>query len=238
MLLKNSLQPLEPPLKRSLGEEIVAALREAIYNGQLAPNERLREEVLAEQLRVSRGPIREALAQLEREGLVIKQPNRSTVVARLSPEDLEEVYSLRMALELLAVRQAIRNADESHFAQMQQVIDTMAAYVQRGITEKEAASLDVAFHDTIYVASKHSRLYNTWTTLRPQVHILLLSRYVSVDDFHDYLSSEHQAILNALRKRDEHHVAILLTEHLTGGYERVRKSYQRRLEERDKRDQN
>ena len=56
-------------------------------------------------------------------------------------------------------------------------------------------------------------------------------RYVTGDDFQDYLSGEHQAILNALVKRDEHRATILLSEHLTGGYERVRKSYQRRLAE-------
>src|SRR5579871_5688691 len=114
---------LVPPVKRSLAEDIVDRLREAIYSGQLAPNERLREEVLASSLGLSRGPVREALAQLEREGLVIRQPNKSAVVARLSLEDLEEVYSLRQSLEELAVRHTIRNGDEQHFDQMQAVID-------------------------------------------------------------------------------------------------------------------
>src|SRR5690349_18923555 len=75
---------LIPPQKRSLADDIVDRLREAIFSGQLAPNERLREETLAEFLRVSRGPIREALGQLEREGLVIKEPNRGARVARVS----------------------------------------------------------------------------------------------------------------------------------------------------------
>src|ERR1700682_5240471 len=99
---------LVPPSKHTLAEDIVDRLREAIYSGQLPPNKRLREEVLASFLGLSRGPVREALAQLEREGLVIRQPNRGATVARLSLEDLEEVYSLRLALEQLAVREVIR----------------------------------------------------------------------------------------------------------------------------------
>src|SRR5687767_6079997 len=66
---------LMPTPKRSLAGDVAERLRKAIWSGRLAPDERLREELLAEMLGVSRGPIREALSQLEREGLVIKQPN-------------------------------------------------------------------------------------------------------------------------------------------------------------------
>src|SRR2546421_3108883 len=97
---------LVTPQKRSLADDIVDRLREAIFSGQFPPNEHLREETLAEFLRVSRGPIREALGQLEREGLVIKEPNKGARVARLSRKDLDEVHSLRLALEQLAIRQA------------------------------------------------------------------------------------------------------------------------------------
>src|SRR5258706_1103397 len=122
------LNTLVPPQRRSLAEDIVDRLREAIYSGQLTPNERLREEVLADFLRVSRGPIREALSQLEREGLVIKEPNKGATVARLSRQDLDEVYSLRLALEQLAIQQAVHHAESHHLAEMQTVIDTIAAY--------------------------------------------------------------------------------------------------------------
>src|SRR5579871_5727187 len=151
---------LVPPVKRSLAEDIVDRLREAIYSGQLAPNERLREEVLASFLGLSRGPVREALAQLEREGLVIRQPNRGATVARLSIEDLEEVYSLRLALEQLAIQEAISKGEPSYFDEMQKVVDEMRVCMQRGITTQEAARLDLGFHELIYVASGHKRLLN------------------------------------------------------------------------------
>ena len=224
---------LVPQPKRSLADDIIQRLREAIFRGELAPNERLREEVLAEKLGVSRGPIREALSALEREGLVIKMPNGRATVARLSLEDLDEVYSLRLALEQLAVRQAAQQADPNILQQMQGVVDEIGAAVARGISEQEAARLDIQFHDLIYKASNHRRLYNLWSTLRPQVHILLLSRYIAKDDFKDYISAEHQSILNAIRNHDESRAVIMIVEHLTGAYTRVLKSYVQREQEQE-----
>lgn len=222
---------LTPQPKRSLSDNVENRLREAIYKGELAPNERLREELLAEKLGVSRGPIREALAELQREGLVIKLPNGRTVVARLSREDLDEVYSLRLAIEQLAVRQAVHHADPEVLDQMQAVVDDIAAAVARGITKQEAAQLDIQFHDLIYRAGKHKRLYKAWSTLMPQVHVLLLTRYVTRDDFKNYIVPEHQAILNAIRNKDESRAVIMIVEHLAGGYTRVLNSYVRREQE-------
>ena len=225
--LSKSLAPLP---KRSLAEDIVDRLREAIYSGQLAPNERLREEVLASLLGLSRGPVREALAQLEREGLVIRQPNRSATVARLALEDLEEVYSLRLALEQLAVQQAIKNAESTYFDQMQEVVNEMQAALNRGITTQEAARLDIRFHELIYEASHHKRLLNVWATLRPQIHIFLLSRNVVNKDFRDVLVSDHQRLHDLMRAGDEAQALTMLQAHLKGAYERVFKSHSERLQ--------
>lgn len=221
---------LVPPPKRNLAGDIVDRLREAIYSGQLAPNERLREEVLASFLGLSRGPVREALAQLEREGLVIRQPNKGATVARLSHEDLDEVYSLRLALEQLAVKQTIRNAEPRYLDEMQAVINTMAAYLERGITTQEAATLDIQFHEIIYEASKHKRLISFWATLRPQIHIFLLSRNVVNQDFREYMIPTHQSLLDAIRSGDEEHALKVLEEHLQGAYTRILRSYSREAE--------
>ncbi len=225
MPIENLADILVPPPKHSLAEDIVGRLREAIFSGQLAPNERLREEVLASMLGLSRGPVREALAQLEREGLVIRQPNRGATVARLSVEDLEEVYSLRLALEQLAVRQVIQTAEPAAFDAMQAVVNEMAACMERGITTQEAAVLDIRFHDLIYGASHHKRLQNAWSTLRPQIHIFLLSRNVANQDFGQNLVPGHQRLLDLMRARDETATLETLQDHLKGAYERILKGY-------------
>lgn len=219
---------LSLPENRALAVDIAARLREAILTGYFGPGERLREEALARSIGVSRGPIREALVRLEREGLVVIRRNRGAFVAQLSREDLEEVHSLRVVIERLAVQLAIRRADEAALAEMQGVVDTMAALGERGITEQEAAELDVRFHDLIYRASRHRRLYDAWANLRPQIHIVLLNRNVAHDDFREYLVRSHQQILDAIRDRDEERAIAILDDHLHGSYGRVVVTYEGR----------
>ena len=225
MTNKDLSEILSPPLKRTLASEVTASIREAILTGRLAPGERLREESLASSMDVSRGPVREAIVQLQREGLVIVQRNRGTFVARLSAKDLEEVYSLRRAVEGLAVLEAIRHADELQLQELQNIVDTMAAQFARGITESEAAELDMRFHERIYEAGDHRRLLEVWTALQSQIHILLQARNMADSDFRDELVRSHQALLDAILARDEKLALALTEEHLNGSYERVSRSY-------------
>jgi len=211
--------------KRALSDDVGVRLREAISSGQLSPGERLSEKLLAEMMGVSRGPIREALTQLEREGLVIKQPNKGALVARLSREDLDEVYSLRLALERLAVQQAIRNAEPKHLADMQAIVDVMALDVNRGTTEKAAAELDIRFHDLLYQSTRHKRLYDCWATLRPQIHIFLLTRNVANPDFRQLAVQGHQDLVEVIRARDQERAIATIEAHLQTAYERIVTSY-------------
>src|SRR5690349_583332 len=178
-----SLQPLTPAVKRSLADDVADRLRDAIFHGRFKPGEPLREEQLAVMLDVSRGPVREALVQLEREGLVIVRRHRGATVARLSRGDLEEVYSLRLALERLAVQRAARYATEQDFAALEAVLADFDIALSHGPSEKEVAKLDVHFHDLIYQAARHQRLYDCWANLKSQIYILLLSRNVANPDF-------------------------------------------------------
>jgi DNA-binding GntR family transcriptional regulator len=212
---------LSSPLNRGLAADIALRLRTAILHGYFGPGERLREEALPKSMGVSRGPIREAFTQLEREGLVVIQRNRGTFVARLTMEDAEEIYSLRRVLERLAIERVVACATEAQLDAMQQVIDTMAACTERGITEQEAAELDVEFHEMLYQASDHKRLYDCWVNLRRQIHILLLSRNVADADYRVVTVSSHQVILDALRERDAARGGALIEDHLRGSYERV-----------------
>lgn len=221
------------PESQSLAVGIAERLREAILAGHFGPGERLREEALARTMGVSRGPIRAALARLEREGLVVIRHNRGAFVGQLSREDLDEVHTLRVVLERLAVQRAAQLGDEELFAEMQAVVDDMARRCDRGITEQEAAELDIRFHELIYRGSAHGRLQEAWANLRPQIHIILLSRNVAHEDFRDYLVGSHQAILDAMRARDEAAALEILDDHMRGAYERVVLSQARRLSDEE-----
>ena len=216
---------LSAPVKRSLSDEVVVRLRDAIVNGKIAPGERLREEILASSMGVSRGPVREAIQRLEREGLVIIHPNRGATVARLSREDLDEVYSLRRSLERLAMREAIRKADAEHIARMSALVEEMAASSAVSITPQLAADLDIRFHEALVDSTSHKRLIRTWMDLRPQIHLFLLSRTVANPDFREHLVRSHTEILNAIKDRDEARGVTIIDDHLKGAYVRVMNSY-------------
>jgi DNA-binding GntR family transcriptional regulator len=217
--------PLSPTVKRSLADDVVERLRTAIFHGRFRPGESLREEQLAAMLDVSRGPVREALVQLEREGLVLVRRHRGASVARLSRGDLEDVYSLRLVLERLAVQRAARYATEQDFAAMETVLAAFAGALAHDPSEKEVAELDVRFHDLIYQAARHQRLYDCWATLKSQIYIFLLWRNVANPDFREVTVKGHADLLAALRTRDEARVTALIEEHLRGAYDRVVQGY-------------
>ncbi len=233
-MTSESLQSvLALPASRGLSVDIATRLRTAIFSGHFGPGERMREEALASAMGVSRGPIREALAQLEREGLIVIKRNRGTFVARLSREDLDEVYTLRVAIERLAVQRACETAQPTEIAELDAIVQQMATALTSGCTEQEAAELDLRFHDVIYQAAHHRRLYECWTNLRPQIHIVLLSRNVAHPDFRllSVAVDSHQSIVDAIRTKHAVEAVRLIEDHLLGSYERTIIGYGWELDE-------
>ena len=95
----------------------------------------------------------------------------------------------------------------------------------RDPSEKEVAELDVRFHDLIYQAARHQRLYDCWANLRSQIYIFLLSRNVANPDFREITVKTHADLLEALRTRDEARVTAVIEDHLRGAYDRVVQGY-------------
>jgi DNA-binding GntR family transcriptional regulator len=219
-------QPLlVPAATKALADTVAERLRDTIFMGQLAPGERLREEQLATALDVSRGPIRDALLQLEREGLVVRRRNRGAVVASLSRADLDEVFSLRLAIEPVVCSWAARHSGEDDWAQMQERIDAFAQ-LDASTTVQKAAEIDLEFHDVVYRAAGHRRLLRLWQDLRPQVYIFMLARtYVREADFAGIMVESHGRMLAAIRDRDEPLVQQVAAEHVETSYRRVISGY-------------
>jgi DNA-binding GntR family transcriptional regulator len=217
---------LVPAATKALADTVAERLRDTIFSGQLAPGYRLREEQLAVALDVSRGPIRDALLQLEREGLVVRRRNRGAVVASLSRPDLDEVFSLRLAIEPVVCTWAARNSGEDDWAEMQERIGAFAQ-LDTSTTVHEAAETDLQFHDVVYRASGHRRVLRLWQDLRPQVYIFMLARtYVQEPDFAGIMTRSHGRLLDAIRRRDEELVQRVAVEHVETSYRRVIAGYQ------------
>ncbi|MFF1308117.1 GntR family transcriptional regulator [Streptomyces sp. NPDC058307] len=188
-----------PARRRGLADEVADRIREAIFNGAYTPGEQLREVELSGEMDVSRGPVREALRLLEREGLVHCAWHRGTTVTTLSTEDVAELDSLRGALEDLAVRQVIAHASDEDLAS----IAKTAGMMERAGDAHEMVRLDIAFHDAVFAAAGHQRLADAWDGIRCQVHLFLLTRIGrSTAGYLDRIPREHHGLVTALRARD------------------------------------
>ncbi|MFI5562265.1 GntR family transcriptional regulator [Amycolatopsis japonica] len=188
-----------PARRRGLADEVADRVRDAIFGGAYPPGTQLREVELSAALGVSRGPVREALLKLEREGLVRSEWHRGAIVTTLSDADVAELDSLRSALEQLAVRLVVANAPEADLAAIDEVVDRM----DRARDEHEMVRCDIDFHDAVYAASGHRRLVEAWQAIRSQVYLFLLTRIgVSSDGYLTSIPAEHRQLASALRARD------------------------------------
>ena len=216
---------LTPTSRKSLGEDVAERLREAILHGELSPGQRLREEELGSRLQVSRGPVRDAFILLEREGLVRSSRNRGVSVVELTRNDLQEIFTLRSALEPLAIGLAIQRGTARDIADMDASISAMGSAFSRRITERDAARLDVEFHDTIYQAAHHQRLSNAWEQIRLPTYWFMLSRNVASPDWREGTVNGHAEIVRIIKTGDENAAAELIREHISFAYERILQSY-------------
>lgn len=157
---------------KQLWESIADQLRDEILDGRLPAGSRLLETELAERFGVSRGPVRDALNELARQGLAVDQPRRGTFVSSLTDHDLEEVYVLRRAIEEAAVRFAIDRATEDDLAAMHQRLEEAeSAY---GRADLPAAwEADMAFHRTYCRMSGNRRLLELFEGLASQTVLLM-----------------------------------------------------------------
>jgi DNA-binding GntR family transcriptional regulator len=188
-----------PARRRGLADEVADRVREAIFSGVYAPGAQLRELELSGALDVSRGPVREALLRLEREGLVRSAWHRGATVTTLTSTDIAELDSLRGTLEHLAVQQVIAHASDEDIA----AIDKAADRMERAGDGHEMVRCDIAFHDAVYAAARHRRLQEAWQAIRSQVHLFLLTRIgADSEDYLAHLPDEHRSLVVALRARD------------------------------------
>jgi DNA-binding GntR family transcriptional regulator len=135
-------RPIE---RRTIAAEVAGILRQRILAGELKAGQPIRQEQIAQELGVSRIPLREALKQLEAEGFVTIAPHKGAVVAKLSPEEAEELFALRFRLESWLLGEAIPHMREADFAQLDAIIDE-----SRGLDLSHWGELNWRFHETLY----------------------------------------------------------------------------------------
>ncbi len=208
---QRSERVLEPIRMRSLREHVHEELRQAIISGRLKTGAKLNERQLAADLGTSTSPLKEALRQLEAEGLVRTEPRRGSYVT-FSARQAEEMTLARAALESIIARQAAKHAPETAFDLLRAVIEKMRAAMESGDVERLIV-LNEEFHDAIHDASGCDylrRLQNAQRTYDHAARVTVLSREeVRRASFH-----EHEAIMKAIVSRDEDGVERLMRQHI------------------------
>jgi len=170
---------LSPVKRNSLTEQVLKSLRQAILNGEIKTGQRIVEEKMAKRMRTSRGPLRDALIQLEHEGLIIRERHCRTIVPILSVEDAEEIWSLRIALENLALRYAIKHAVDKDIARLECYVKKLGLCIrEENFSLKKAVDLDLKIHEELVNISRHKRLISCWQSLKSQIWLLMFSRNV------------------------------------------------------------
>lgn len=197
-----------------LREVVFHTLRDRILKGELEPGERLMEVHLAEQLGVSRTPVREAIRKLEQEGLAVVNPRRGAEVAKMSEKDMDDVLQIRLSLDALAVRMACDHMTDEN---QKKIYQAMLAFEKACPTGdlKKIAEADERFHDEIYNSTSNSKLGVIITTIREQ---MFRYRFEYIKDPENYprLISEHRQIYDGLVARNHDDVEEAIQVHIAG----------------------
>lgn len=211
------------PRQQILGDQVLEQLRVLIITGQLPAGTHLVEAQLSATFDVSRGPIRDALAQLEAEGLV-ESRRRGSFVRGLTTKDIDELYAVREAIELMALRGAA-TAQESSWALARGPLEDMRHAAKAG-DHLGFAHADMAFHASFYAIADNSRLRQVWNQYEPTFAVLLeLTTAEDIDlgpSYESHVEIHDQMLAGELDK-----ATVSLQEHLLGSRARLVSAFAR-----------
>jgi DNA-binding GntR family transcriptional regulator len=198
-----------------LSDQVYDTLFQAILSGKIGPGEHLVEQALANRLNVSRISVRSAIQQLAKDGLVDLQPNRGAFIVSFSPEDIEEIFSLRAALESMAIRRSTQYAGPGDLLLLEETVELMKELVDLEQRDDRLiwASLDTQFHQTLMELSRHKRAIRVWRSMSAQISLVVFN----VSNFYpryDSLAAIHQEIVDVIRSGDQEKAAELITFHI------------------------
>ncbi|MFM0325273.1 GntR family transcriptional regulator [Caballeronia glebae] len=189
-------------------ELVTTAIRQRILSGDLAPGEVLRQEALADELGVSRVPIREAITRLTGEGLLTKVPHKGAYVAELSIEEVQETFEIRLRLEPWLFSQAIPHITDAEIAKAEKLVSEMD-HADSGVW----GQLNWRLHETLYVPARRDITLQMLRVLHDRSDRYFRFQVVQVP-IREQSHEEHTSLIDACRKRDAKLGAKLLEQHV------------------------
>ena len=220
------LLPIKLDSYKPLREVVTETLREAIVSGILKPGERLMEIQMAEELGVSRTPVRESIRKLELEGFVVMVPRRGTYVADLSIKDINEVYEIRTVLDVLAAGLAAERITEEELEELERLLVHIGEFVDQNNVDK-LIEFDSQFHDVLYRASRNDRLVGIINNLREQ-----FTRFRSISMKYpgrmQNTVAEHTRLVEAIAQRNPDLAQQIAREHMENSEQTLMKEFDER----------
>ncbi|MGF6432343.1 DNA-binding GntR family transcriptional regulator [Bradyrhizobium sp. USDA 4518] len=202
----------DPESRRLMSERIASEIRSAVLSGEMRPGTRIRQELLAAHFGASRIPVREALKQLENEGLVVMAPNRGAWIADVNSEESIEIYKIREAVEPLAIGESVPNLTDEDI----ETLDRIVRELEQVTTLEEYIQLDREFHLRTYSRARMpqllamvERFWNSTQHFRRQ----FVSETYAKDGF-PFSDPQHVLIMDAIRARDVEAAQVLVRLHI------------------------
>ena len=208
---------LKPVKNRALSDDVFETLRDAIFSGRLKPGDPLRELHVAKELSVSQATVRDALVKLERFGLVVRVPNKETVVTRHSSREIRERVAIRANLEEMAFLEAARALTEEDYAALEGKLRRVSDSFKRK-EYFEAAQFDLDFHRYIWRRSGNETLAEMLDYLTtPLFAFISILRSVGAGELRDVVAP-HEDLLAALRSKKASRIRQAVRDHIIGSY--------------------
>lgn len=192
-------------------EAVYRALREAIVQSVLPEGSRMQDRILAAALGVSRTPVREALQRLEGEGFLKSVPRVGLVVTEIDPQEIENIYTIRIALEGIAAKLAAQRASAGDIEILSQLQARLADATHHGDAQR-LATLNQQFHEAIYQAARNTRLGNMLSLMQHMVARFKHST-LSLPERAQEALEEHERLLTAIRNRDADGAEAIMKDH-------------------------
>ncbi|WP_432406131.1 GntR family transcriptional regulator [Wukongibacter sp. M2B1] len=206
---------------KSLTSMIFEKIREDIMMGKYVSGEKIVEAKLAEEFGVSRTPVREALKQLELDGLVDNIPNRGVMVKGISKQDIDDIFAIRIAIEGIAVKWAIERMDDGDLEKLKEIFELMEFYTFKKDLDK-IAELNTKFHEFIYNATKSRYLEHV---LKDFQFFMKTTRYKSLRSPGrlDSALNEHREVLEAFIQKDIDRAVKAILRHVNNSRENTKR---------------
>jgi len=205
---------------RLLSTDLVSKLRIEILAERMRPGEKLTEQAICGQFGVSRTPVREALKNLEAEGLVEMVPNRGAFVVGLSADDIRDLYAIRMQNEMQAVRWAIERRTKEEMESIEESLDFMRFYTERG-DAKRMRSINAGFHKRIAAASHNRIIADSLAKIQDYTRYSMRVLPYRETDLAVILR-EHKAIFAAFKSNDPEAGALAMKKHIENSLKRAK----------------